>query len=810
MPAPRAAGPVLLLFFLSGCAGLVYEISWARQLGLLFGHTVHAAAVVLGAYFFGMALGNHAAGRVAERLRRPLLAYAAAELAVALWAAGLPLLMHLLEGQQAAAWLSPAHPTARTLLRAGVSFALLLPATVALGATLPCVAQHLSRSARQVALAYASNTAGAFTGVVLATFLLLLHVGVARSSWLAAGVSALCAAGALGLVLRGGEAEPSRSRGNATPAAAPRDAPDAPAPSREWLILAAASGFGTLGLQVLYTRALALTLQNSAYTFGSVVAVFLASLALGSLWVARAGRRTRPRLAAARACALGAALIPVSIAVFWWLTGLRYFATGGHFATYIAGALALGAAVVGPAVTVLGVLLPLTWLGVASPPAARGRMVGGLTASNTVAATLGSLLTSFLLLPALGLWTSFALFAIGYLALSAWLLAREGRWRVRSAWSVAALVVLPGAALLRPHYALDPGSRLRARWETPYGWIDVVEDTRSGTTLLRQNVHYVHASTAEARRQRRQAHLPLLLHARPRSVLFLGLSTGITAGAALAHPEVERVEVAELIPEVAQAARLFAAHNAGVLDDARVTLHINDARHHLRATRERFDVIVSDLFVPWESHTGYLYTVEHFRVAREKLAPGGLFCLWIAPWQVGARELEIIADSFASVFPQVSLWWISAQRRDLIALVGSEATLRLSGELLERRLDRLRSGPEPADADLPASADFADLYAGDWIVLRPDRLNSDEHPLLEFLAPVAQLERSRLGPRRLGRFYDEVLAEMPARGVAYEPVPGSVPWDPARGRRRQREWLRNEVRDRETGAVEDRELTTGH
>jgi len=277
-------------------------------------------------------------------------------------------------------------------------------------------------------------------------------------------------------------------------------------------------------------------------------------------------------------------------------------------------------------------------------------------------------------------------------------------------------------------------------------------------------------------------------------VLFLGLSTGITAGAALAHPEVERVEVVELIPEVAQAARLFASQNAGLLEDPRVTLHINDARNHLRATHQRFDVIVSDLFLPWESHTGYLYTVEHFRAAREKLAAGGLFCLWIAPWQVGARELEIIADSFASVFPQVSLWRASTQRRDLIALVGSEATLRLSGELLERRLDRLRSGSEPADADLPAAADFADLYASDWIVHRPDRLNSDEHPLLEFLAPVAQLERRRLGPRRLGRFYDEVLAEMPARGVVYEPLPGASPWDPAGGRHRQRERLREHDR----------------
>ena len=73
--------------------------------------------------------------------------------------------------------------------------------------------------------------------------------------------------------------------------------------------------------------------------------------------------------------------------------------------------------------------------------------------------------------------------------------------------------------------------------------------------------------------------MPLLLHHRPRKVLFLGLSTGITSGAALAHPEVEEIEVVELIPEVAEAARYFTSHNGDVLNDARVTVYLNDARH---------------------------------------------------------------------------------------------------------------------------------------------------------------------------------------------------------------------------------------
>jgi spermidine synthase len=105
-------------------------------------------------------------------------------------------------------------------------------------------------------------------------------------------------------------------------------------------------------------------------------------------------------------------------------------------------------------------------------------------------------------------------------------------------------------------------------------------------------------------------------------VLFLGLGTGLTAGAALVHPEVERIDVVELIPEVVEAARYFEPENLGVCDHPRVTIRIDDARHDLLGASKGYDVIVSDLFVPWESRSGYLYTVEHFRLARDRLQPG--------------------------------------------------------------------------------------------------------------------------------------------------------------------------------------------
>ena len=272
---------VYLLFFLSGAAGLIYEISWARQIGLLFGHTVHAAAVVLAAYFAGMAIGYLLAGRWSARFQRPLLGYGLAEIAVALWALLTPACFMLLQQPALAALLNHPHAELQTGIRVLVVFIVLLPATVAMGMTLPFVAQHLSPvyrpALRRIPLAYALNTTGAVTGVLLTTFFLILFLGVTASSFLAAAISAGCGLAACWLALRQGEpvalltARASTTSSHAF--ARPRIEPT-------WYWLAALSGAGTLGLQVLYTRAFALVLHNSTYTFGTVVALFLIALAL--------------------------------------------------------------------------------------------------------------------------------------------------------------------------------------------------------------------------------------------------------------------------------------------------------------------------------------------------------------------------------------------------------------------------------------------------------------------------------------------------------------------------------------------------
>lgn len=789
--APGAAGErrpgslVYVIFLLSGAAGLVYEVSWSRQIGLTLGQTAPAVALVLAAYFTGLAVGQALGARLSTCFH-PLLGYGIAELAAAAWACAIPRMLawvgsassHGLGG--APSW------EAGAVVRSAFCFVILLPTTIPLGATFPLMAEHFSPRGQgagwRIALAYAVNTAGGLGGVLVATAFLLVVVGVNASGYLAAAISAACGLAACGLVFFG-----RRPTGSAGPTA-----PGNPGvgslrvdPSWGWLALAAISGSGTLGLEVLYTRMFALVFHNSTYTFGAVLAVFIAGLALGAGVVAVVGRRVPPLVLATVGTSLGAITVTASVVLFVRLTGLEYFAVGDTFAGYLVAALSLVAVIV---------LLPTVFLGMALPAALAGhgggRAAGRLTAVNTTAAAAGALATGFVLVPWLGLWKTFALHALLF-GLTGVALIMRHRQRVYAA--SLGLMVAGATALVAsgPEQPVPqrPGfdEEVVRRWESAYGWIDVVRDRKTGSLAVRQDLHYRHGSTGNATREYRQGRLSLLLHPRPAEVAFLGLGTGLTAAPAVADLDVEHAVVVELIPQVVEAARLLGEANLGVVDHPKVEVRLDDARHYLLRSDRRFDVIVSDLFVPWESRAGYLYTVEHYEVVRRRLKPGGVFCQWVAMYQVGPEEFELIADSFASVFPETTLWWGQFDARyAIVALVGCDRPLEVDAARLEARWEAQGRMPGGADPDLDRPGDLPGLYLGSWPARPARRLNTDEHPRLEFLAPVSHRAGATLNGPALRSYFDNVLLGLPSGGVRFQ-----GDFDPAiTDTRRQRAWQR--------------------
>lgn len=765
-------------FFASGMAGLIYEISWSRQIGLLLGHTAEVSAIVVSCFFTGMAIGCGLAARLVRRLN-PLLGYAIAEWLVAIWACLIPVLFNLLKHPFMAELLHHSSFPVQTSMRLGICFLLMLPATIGLGVTLPFIAEVLSPANRpapkRIAKAYALNIVGAMLGVMATTAVLFITVGVKGSNWLAAGISAVCGA----LVYPLSKRMPRRSprvgrRAKSERAAARQNTSAVGSPSFIWPAFAILSGFGTLALQVLYLHMFALVLHNSTYTFGAVLTMFLAGLAVGAALAHPLLKRYGARSVIGWVCMLGAVTLTLSLGLFAMSTRLAYFNYGHSFASHMSGVFALVGLVVGPSIVLLGILLPATWYGALHQHSSSGQMVGRLTAANTLSATFGSLVTAFVLIPQIGLWNSFLLIAFLFFISGAVLMWQKNVRRLVGCTGFLVLLFGIGSlGLIQSTSTISAPSEARVlqQWETAYGWIDVVGIPEKNWFALRENLHYVHGDTAQSKaREFRQGHLPLLLHSAPETVLFLGLGTGMTAGAALIYPEVEQVVAVELIPEVVEAARFFKQANGNLLEDQRVKIYVDDARHWLRTRKEeQFDVIISDLFVPWQSKSGYLYTVEHYQEVRRHLNEAGIFCQWLTFNQLGRREFEIIADSFASVFPVTNLWWGRlTPQQGMVMLVGSEKSLSLDGDVLATRLQRLNAASGPPDPYLRSVLYFCRLFLGRWPAPAASaRLNTDEFPRVEFLMPLTYREHKLLTHGRLITYFDRVLSALRSDGMRF-------------------------------------------
>ena len=345
------------IFAVSGCAALVYEVMWARCFGIVFGSSTRAAAVVLAAYFLGMALGNWLGGRFAVRTRASALrcyawvelAVAAAALAVLPWLALYRALYPALYGATLES------PGALTAVQLGLAAIALAPPCIGLGATLPLMSRAVVASEAhlggRLGPVYALNTIGGVVGVILSGFWLPVAIGVRGSIFAAAALNVAAAIAAL-----------VAARGLTAAAAPPLHPAAAGAGDRcragpAIAIVAAASGFGTIALEVLFTNLLVNATDASVFSFALILATFLVSLALGSVLVsALVDRLASAWTLIAASSALGALAVLLAPALstrVWldaaWLHGPLVF-------------LPVVLAVVAPAAVCVGMALPAAWI----------------------------------------------------------------------------------------------------------------------------------------------------------------------------------------------------------------------------------------------------------------------------------------------------------------------------------------------------------------------------------------------------------------------------------------------------------------
>jgi spermidine synthase len=720
---------LLLLYFASGLGAVAVETVWMRWLRDLLGATAPAASATLVAFLAGHAAGAAWMLRRAARTERPLALYGRLELVAAAGALAVPLLLAL--GERAIGAVYDAvrdTPTALTALRFSIALLATFPAAFCFGATFPAIARAATRGARDLGARggalYAVNTLGAAAGTAAAVAWLPASIGVRATHAVAVACLVLAGGGALWIAHRGGpriaaasetlpvatsapaptRAERRRAEKQARRAGGPAAAPALPAlrpvarplGPRGFAILAGLSGFGVFALQVLLVQSFAQVSNQSVYAFGAVLVTVLLAIAAGGGGIAVLERRGVD----ARGV-LGAALVVAALALASfpaWLERITgrfdYVGAAGGGGAYFAALLGTAIVAAGPALLAAAFVFPAVFAiaGRHEPDAARGAdaILGRLIVANTTGAIGGALAAPYLLLPLAGLWPSFAVLSLlyGFAAIAVPGTGLRGRIGRDLALVVGWLAVVSQAnPLAVPPVALAAGERVLALESTPAGVVAVIE--RDGQRLIRVDNHYALGGTAEQVHQERQAHLPLVLAPHARSIAYAGSATGISAGGALAHP-IESLTVVELIPGVARAAeRWFGDANRGVYADPRTQVVLDDARNFLRWTQQRFDVVVADLFVPWQAGAGALYTREHFEAVRARLLPGGLFCQWLPLYQLGEPELRAITATFRDVFPHTGLFRGDFFGRFPIAALVGWADAPAAPEAIEAAAKRL-------------------------------------------------------------------------------------------------------------------------
>lgn len=770
---------VVLLFLVSGAAGLVYEVIWIRELTLIFGKTVHAATAVLCAYMAGLALGSAAGGRLVDRLKTdPLRVYAVLEAAIGLWALLLPLVFKgvtaLYVGLSGPFEELPATLSAARFILATLA---MMPATALMGATLPALSRWAVRHETQVGsrlgLLYALNTLGGVTGTLVAGFVLLEALGMTGATLTAVAANLTVAAIAFGL---------SRRAGAAGPAPGAVTAPDRPVPEGSarageagWRLpvvvaAVAVAGFGALVLEVTWTRTLLLVFGSTAYSFSAMLSVFLFGIGLGSLLMTPfADRLKRPWLVLGAMQGGIGVLVLASVHAIDRLPEIYLSLMASWGLTWqndLQAKFLLSAGLM---------LLPTILSGAVWPVAVRlarprraslGTEVGRLYAANTVGAILGSLAGGFVVLPGLGMQMSMAAIGIGFVAFGAVLALLETGSLVRRATVALAVATLGGGlaltmepwdrklltagAYFMPKAYLDDAGRPvlaeRLRETRLLFYREGVTTTPSVAILGDINKAFFNDGKIEGataldgmRLQRLLGHLPLLLHpGEPQVALNIGLGSGITVGAMGVHP-VPRIDCAEIEPAVVEAARFFDAENFGILDRPGLRMIYNDGRNHLMLTDQAYDVISSAPFAPLVGGASSLYSLEHFRLVRKRLAPGGMTAQFLPLYQLSPEDYLSILKTFATVFPDATAWFTGVET----ILIGSDAPQTFDFERLASRMRDPRVAQSLREIGLEDPMRLLSTYCFRvqevLSELESIPLNTDDRPRIEFSAPRSHL-----------------------------------------------------------------------
>ncbi len=674
-----------LLFVLSGATGLAYEVVWFKRFTQVWGASSASTAAVVACFLFGLGLGAHLFGRIADRARKPIRLYALCELGIAALAIAIHFAIpHLFP---VSSWIYSTFEdrVSASFARFGVTFLVLGPPTVLMGATLPLFVRQFAIAGSSVGAAtawlYFANSLGAALGAWVAGFYLLPVLGLAGTNALVAGVNILVAVLAWMLTSEFPDAAPLRDDAAPLRDDAPHSA-RAPALPRPLVLAAFLSGTGSIVLQMVWTRNLAVLVGGTTYAFSAIVAVFVFGLACGSLVHRLVVRQDSdvPRV-------IGIACLGVATStIVGWL--LQFPLTGlvGQVGSLRSDPAFNALVCVGASAAL--VFLPTFFMGLFFPALVQhsgaggehaGRTVGRLYAWNTVGAILGATTTAVVLMPRLGSFgtTLFVLTTYGAIVFVLFPpRARELHPAPLALGASTLLVVLVSWLFFAPdeedHKRLNIGSYLygAGAYETVAAPSEVllfreaptanvlallfVEDDGFETLTLRVNGKVDGGNLTDMGTQLGTAYLPRFLRPDASDVLVIGFGTGTTAGASLLFPGT-RVDCCEIERAVVEASRFFHGFNHAPDLAPNFRAIYEDGRSFVQGTEESYDLVISEPSNPWIAGIANLYTLEFYRAVRARLKPGGMLCQWIQAYNLRPAEFALVARTLRESFDHIAL-----------------------------------------------------------------------------------------------------------------------------------------------------------
>jgi len=537
-------------------------------------------------------------------------------------------------------------------------------------------------------------------------------------------------------------------------------------------------GFCALALEVLWSRMLVMFIGSSVYAFSTILAIFLSGLVLGGWLVSRFIDQSQNLLRSL-------ILINLSISIYIFISLLLttkipliflflFKITSGNFAAL---------SFIQFLIAAMPLIVPASLMGMALPIASKlylsrthniGFSVGDIYSINAFGSILGPLCVYLIFIPIFGIQMSLLL--IGYFYLFCALLLNFGHghiasvkeWKFKILPTMGLLIILPLFAAPWNLNALSNNTYVYANQ-----YLQGAKQKKFEYSLKNRKVLYykegLTANVAVAKKpdgklvllindkpdagngfdmetQIILGHLPLLLHGKTDDVLVVGLGSGITAGCVLRHP-IKTMDILEIEPAVVEASKFFEKDNYRALEDPRVHMVVDDARHFLRTHNKKYDVITAEPSNPWISSVSKLFTKDQYEVYRQHLKENGIMFQWAHTYGLSRDNLRTLIATFQSVFPYTSFWHTS-NGSDLF-LVGSMKPQKFNYTDFKNdtQIPAIKKSLKRAALDDPLN--LLSAFSLDPLAVaeisKGAQLHTDDRPLLEFAAPKTLFKNTRPG-----------------------------------------------------------------